>query len=224
MVGTAALPHILMRYYTTPSVKEARESVTWSLFFIFLLYFTAPALAVLVKFEVFNVLVGTPFNKLPAWIANWSQGRPVAAVGVGRQQGRHLPAQRDEDRRRHHRAGHARDRRPALRDLRHGGGRRPGGGAVDGRRPAADDRQCAVARPVLQDDRSERPDVAPRGHVQGPAAGGGAVRGGGGGAEAGGHPVPGLGGLLVRGGGLLPGAGAAASSGSAPTGGAPRWA
>jgi cation/acetate symporter len=59
MVGTAALPHILMRYYTTPSVKEARESVTWSLFFIFLLYFTAPALAVLVKFEVFNNLVGT---------------------------------------------------------------------------------------------------------------------------------------------------------------------
>ena len=49
MVGTAALPHILMRYYTTPSVKEARVSVTWSLFFIFLLYFTAPALAVLVK-------------------------------------------------------------------------------------------------------------------------------------------------------------------------------
>ena len=71
MVGTAALPHILMRYYTTPSVKEARESVTWSLFFIFLLYFTAPALAVLVKYEVFNVLVGTPFSQLPAWIAAW---------------------------------------------------------------------------------------------------------------------------------------------------------
>lgn len=76
MVGTAALPHILMRYYTTPSVKEARESVTWSLFFIFLLYFTAPALAVLVKFEVFNVLVGTPFDQLPAWIANWSRVDP----------------------------------------------------------------------------------------------------------------------------------------------------
>ncbi len=73
MVGTAALPHILMRYYTTPSVKEARESVTWSLFFIFLLYFTAPALAVLVKYEVFNVLVGTPFDKLPAWIAAWNK-------------------------------------------------------------------------------------------------------------------------------------------------------
>jgi cation/acetate symporter len=76
MVGTAALPHILMRYYTTPSVKEARDSVTWSLFFIFLLYFTAPALAVLVKYEVFNVLVGTPFDKLPSWIANWARVDP----------------------------------------------------------------------------------------------------------------------------------------------------
>jgi cation/acetate symporter len=76
MVGTAALPHILMRYYTTPSVKEARESVTWSLFFIFLLYFTAPALAVLVKYEIFNVLVGTPFDKLPGWIAAWAKVDP----------------------------------------------------------------------------------------------------------------------------------------------------
>ena len=77
MLGTAALPHILMRFYTTPSVKQARESVTWSLFFIFLLYFTAPALAVLVKYEVFNVLVGTPFDKLPAWIAAWSKVDPT---------------------------------------------------------------------------------------------------------------------------------------------------
>ena len=77
MVGTAALPHILMRYYTTPSVREARESVTWSLFFIFLLYFTAPALAVLVKYEVFNVLVGTPFANLPAWITQWNAVDPA---------------------------------------------------------------------------------------------------------------------------------------------------
>jgi cation/acetate symporter len=76
MVGTAALPHILIRYYTTPSVKEARSSVTWSLFFIFLLYFTAPALAVLVKYEVFNVLVGTPFDKLPGWITSWAKVDP----------------------------------------------------------------------------------------------------------------------------------------------------
>jgi len=76
MVGTAALPHILMRYYTVPSVKEARQSVTWSLFFIFLLYFTAPALAVLVKYEVFTVLIGTPFDQLPAWIAEWNRVDP----------------------------------------------------------------------------------------------------------------------------------------------------
>ncbi len=76
MVGTAALPHILMRYYTTPSVKQARESVTWSLFFIFLLYFTAPALAVLVKFDVYTLLVGSEFAKLPAWVAAWQKVDP----------------------------------------------------------------------------------------------------------------------------------------------------
>ena len=72
MVGTAALPHILMRFYTTPSVREARNSVTWSLFFIFLLYFTAPALAVLVKFVMYNDIVGSSFATLPAWVANWA--------------------------------------------------------------------------------------------------------------------------------------------------------
>jgi cation/acetate symporter len=72
MVGTAALPHILMRYYTTPSVKEARVSVFWSLFFIFLLYFTAPALGILAKQEVYTNLVGSSFASLPAWVQNWA--------------------------------------------------------------------------------------------------------------------------------------------------------
>jgi len=72
MVGTAALPHILMRYYTTPSVKEARQSVFWSLFFIFLLYFTAPALAVLAKFDVYTLLVGSSFSELPGWVSAWA--------------------------------------------------------------------------------------------------------------------------------------------------------
>ena len=86
MVGTAALPHILMRYYTTPSVKEARESVFWSLFFIFLLYFTAPALAVLVKFDVYTLLVGTEFAKLPQWVASWQRVDPtlLSIVDVNR--------------------------------------------------------------------------------------------------------------------------------------------
>ena len=72
MVGTAALPHILMRFYTTPSVREARRSVFWSLLFIFLLYVTAPALAILVKFEVYSNLVGSSFAQLPAWVSNWA--------------------------------------------------------------------------------------------------------------------------------------------------------
>jgi len=77
MVGTAGLPHLLTRCYTTPSVREARESVTWSLFFILLLYISAPALAVLVKYEIFNVLVGTRFEQLPPWIAAWSKVDPT---------------------------------------------------------------------------------------------------------------------------------------------------
>jgi cation/acetate symporter len=71
MFGTAALPHILMRYYTTPSVRQARTSVFWSLFFIFLLYFTAPCLAVLAKYDVYTNLVGSRYAELPAWAAAW---------------------------------------------------------------------------------------------------------------------------------------------------------
>jgi cation/acetate symporter len=77
MVGTAALPHILTRSYTTPSVREARQSVAWTLFFICILYLTAPVLAVLVKYEVFSGLVGLPFDRLPGWIANWSKVDPA---------------------------------------------------------------------------------------------------------------------------------------------------
>ncbi|MBM3384680.1 MAG: cation acetate symporter, partial [Betaproteobacteria bacterium] len=77
MFGTAALPHILMRYYTTPSVQQARVSVFWSLFFIFLLYFTAPTLAVLSKFEMYSNLVGSSFAALPAWATNWAKVDPT---------------------------------------------------------------------------------------------------------------------------------------------------
>lgn len=76
MLGTAAMPHVLTRYYTTPSVSEARRSVGWSLFFIALLYLAAPALAVMVKYEVFTNLVGMPFDALPGWIRRWSKLDP----------------------------------------------------------------------------------------------------------------------------------------------------
>ncbi|WP_313077747.1 VC_2705 family sodium/solute symporter [Melaminivora sp.] len=73
MVGTAGLPHLLTRYYTASSVAGARASVAWSLFFVALLYLSAPALAALVKFEVMNNLVGSRFDELPNWLAQWSR-------------------------------------------------------------------------------------------------------------------------------------------------------
>jgi cation/acetate symporter len=73
MLGTAGMPHLLTRFYTTSSVAEARTSVAWSLFFIALLYLAAPGLAVLVKFEVMSHLVGQSFDNLPAWMAQWAR-------------------------------------------------------------------------------------------------------------------------------------------------------
>ncbi|EIM73315.1 SSF family Na(+)/solute symporter [Nitratireductor aquibiodomus RA22] len=79
MCGTASLPHILMRYFTTPTVRSARKSVAWSLLFIFLLYFTAPALATLTKLQLLDpnlptAIIGKPFEEVAslAWIQNWA--------------------------------------------------------------------------------------------------------------------------------------------------------
>ena len=72
-VGTAALPHVLMRYYTTPTVRQARDSVFWSLLFILLLYITAPAYAVFAKYEVLAHLAEIPIAKLPSWVAAWTK-------------------------------------------------------------------------------------------------------------------------------------------------------
>lgn len=76
MVGTAGLPHLLTRFYTTASVKETRNSSTWSLVFIALLYLAAPALAVMVKFEIMGHLVGQRFDDLPNWISQWARLHP----------------------------------------------------------------------------------------------------------------------------------------------------
>jgi cation/acetate symporter len=79
MMGTASLPHILMRYFTTPSVRDARRSVAWSLLFIFLLYFTAPALATLTKLQVLDPslptgIIGKSVAEVTAldWVQKWS--------------------------------------------------------------------------------------------------------------------------------------------------------
>ena len=79
MAGTASLPHILMRYFTTPTVRAARKSVGWSLLFIFLLYSTAPALATLTKLQLLDpelptAVIGRAIAEVQslAWVQNWS--------------------------------------------------------------------------------------------------------------------------------------------------------
>jgi cation/acetate symporter len=84
MVGTASLPHILMRYFTTPSVKSARKSVAWSLFFIFLLYSSAPMLATLSKLSLIDPTLSTGIINQPIaevmaleWVQRWSEVKQV---------------------------------------------------------------------------------------------------------------------------------------------------
>jgi len=76
MVGTASLPHVLMRYFTTPSVREARVSVAWSLLFIFILYFTAPAYAAFAKWTMLDLVASglTPDNisEKAGWMLRWA--------------------------------------------------------------------------------------------------------------------------------------------------------
>ncbi len=87
MTGTASLPHILMRYFTTPSVRQARKSVAWSLLFIFLLYFTAPALATLTKLQLLDptlptAVIGQSIEVVQslAWVINWTDVGMLSVV------------------------------------------------------------------------------------------------------------------------------------------------
>jgi len=82
MAGTASLPHVMMRYFTTPSVKTARRSVGWSLFFIFLLYSTAPMLATLSKLSLMDPtlptgIIGKSIADVQAldWYQNWNEAK-----------------------------------------------------------------------------------------------------------------------------------------------------
>jgi cation/acetate symporter len=71
MVGTAGLPHVIIRFYTVPRVRDARVSVGWALVFIALLYTTAPAIAVFARTNLINSVSGTPYAEVPEWFTNW---------------------------------------------------------------------------------------------------------------------------------------------------------
>ena len=76
MFGTASLPHILTRYYTTTSVSATRYSVFWTLLFVAIFYLSVPALAAMVKLELFKNLVGISYTELPNWVLNWRKLDP----------------------------------------------------------------------------------------------------------------------------------------------------
>jgi cation/acetate symporter len=71
MVGTAGLPHVIVRFYTVPRVRDARMSVGWALVFIALLYTTAPAVAVFARTNLLGSVSGTPYAEVPEWFSNW---------------------------------------------------------------------------------------------------------------------------------------------------------
>lgn len=77
MAGTAGLPHILIRFFTVPRVRDARATAGWALLFVTVLYLTAPAVAAFARLQVL-ALDGTPRAEAPAWFARWERTGLVA--------------------------------------------------------------------------------------------------------------------------------------------------
>lgn len=91
MFGTAGLPHVIVRFYTAKSVRAARYSALWAIFFIALLYTTAPSVASFSKLQIIKDLDGTTLADAPGWFSTWSEvglittasGAPVSELGSG---------------------------------------------------------------------------------------------------------------------------------------------
>lgn len=71
MVGTAGLPHVIVRFFTVPKVKDARKSAGYALFFIAILYTTAPAIAVFARTNLIETVSNKNYNSMPAWFSKW---------------------------------------------------------------------------------------------------------------------------------------------------------
>ncbi len=172
--GVAATHPDALLHHAHPCVKRA-VSVGWSLLFIFLLYFSAPAYAAFSKLEVYTNIIGRDIAPAPALAVHLGRARPDPGLRQEcreprrrdrRLQGdrraswrRALPGLRDQHGR--DRALHPGDRGPAVRDLGSGRRRRSRRGALDRRRASARHRQRAQPRHLLQDARPERADHSP---------------------------------------------------------------
>lgn len=71
MVGTAGLPHVIVRFFTVPKVKDARVSAGWALLFIAIMYTTIPAVAVFARINLIETVSETKYDELPEWFGNW---------------------------------------------------------------------------------------------------------------------------------------------------------
>ena len=78
MVGTAGLPHVIIRFYTVPRVRDARTSVGWALAFIAILYTTAPAIAVFARTNLLDTVADQPYAEMPEWFTKWESTGLVA--------------------------------------------------------------------------------------------------------------------------------------------------
>lgn len=73
MLGTAGLPHVIVRFFTVPKVADARKSAGWALVFIGILYTTAPAVAAFARTNLINTVNNKAYTSLPAWFSNWEK-------------------------------------------------------------------------------------------------------------------------------------------------------
>ncbi|UYM14236.1 sodium:solute symporter family protein [Endozoicomonas euniceicola] len=78
MVGTAGLPHVIVRFFTTPTVRDARKSAGYALLFIAILYTTAPAVAAFARINLLNTVSDSSYEKLPEWFSNWENSGLIA--------------------------------------------------------------------------------------------------------------------------------------------------
>ncbi|CAH1002106.1 Cation/acetate symporter ActP [Neolewinella maritima] len=80
MAGTAGLPHVIVRFFTVPRVKDARISAGWALLFIAVLYTTAPAIAAFARTNLITTISERPYTELPPWFSKWEETALVAWV------------------------------------------------------------------------------------------------------------------------------------------------
>lgn len=78
MMGTAGLPHVIIRFFTVPKVKDARKSAGFALLFIAILYTTAPAIAVFARTNLMETVQNTPYKEIPAWFTKWEDTGLIA--------------------------------------------------------------------------------------------------------------------------------------------------